>query len=124
MIRFLADASLHHAIVSGCLRREPTLDFLSANDANLEGMADAEVLARAAGLLAEFSRGLDGRVSLIPLNPGPVQSQRGPPLDRCRAVQKQPADAGVRTLLRMPNGQQVGGACGQLAGARRIGRSA
>jgi hypothetical protein len=22
MIRFLADASLHHAIVSGCLRRE------------------------------------------------------------------------------------------------------
>jgi hypothetical protein len=30
MIRFLADASLHHAIVTGCVRREPALDFLSA----------------------------------------------------------------------------------------------
>lgn len=40
MIRFLADASLRDAIVSGCLRREPTIDFLSANDANLEGVPD------------------------------------------------------------------------------------
>jgi hypothetical protein len=48
MIRFLADASLHDAIVSGCLRREPTIDFLSANDANLEGVPDPEVLALAA----------------------------------------------------------------------------
>ena len=28
MIRFLADASLHDAIVTGCLRREPAIDFL------------------------------------------------------------------------------------------------
>jgi hypothetical protein len=45
MIRFLADASLHHAIVSGCLRREPAIDFLSAHEARLEGVPDAEVLA-------------------------------------------------------------------------------
>ena len=48
MVRFLADASLHHGIVSGCLRREPTLDFLSANDAKLEGVGDPDVLAFAA----------------------------------------------------------------------------
>src|SRR5580692_5250703 len=48
MIRFLADASLRDAIVSGCLRREPAIDFLSANDANLEGVPDPEVLALAA----------------------------------------------------------------------------
>jgi hypothetical protein len=48
MVRFLADASLHDGIVTGCLRREPTMDFLSANDADLQGVPDAEVLALAA----------------------------------------------------------------------------
>jgi hypothetical protein len=45
MIRFLADASLHGAIVAGCIRREPAIDFLSAHDAGLEGVPDLEVLA-------------------------------------------------------------------------------
>lgn len=48
MIRFLADADLDYAIVSGCKRREPAIDFLSANDANLEGVPDPTVLALAA----------------------------------------------------------------------------
>ena len=48
MIRFLADASLHHAIVSGCRRREPAIDFLSAHEAKLEGVPDPEVLTFAA----------------------------------------------------------------------------
>src|ERR1700722_16475251 len=48
MVRFLADASLRHAIVSGCLRREPTIDFLSARRAKLEGIPDPEVLEIAA----------------------------------------------------------------------------
>ena len=48
MIRFLADADLNFAIVSGCLRREPAMDFLSAKDANLEGVSDPEVLTLAA----------------------------------------------------------------------------
>ena len=47
MIRFLADADLKEGIVAGCLRREPTMDFLSANDAKLEGVPDPEVLALA-----------------------------------------------------------------------------
>jgi hypothetical protein len=48
MVRFLADASLHHAIVTGCVRRETGIDFLSAHSAKLEGMGDPDVLALAA----------------------------------------------------------------------------
>jgi hypothetical protein len=48
MVRFLADASLHDGIVSGCRRREPTMDFQSANEAMLEGVKDPDVLALAA----------------------------------------------------------------------------
>jgi hypothetical protein len=48
MVRFLADASLHHAIVTGSLRREPSIDFLSAQSARLEGIGDPDVLALAA----------------------------------------------------------------------------
>lgn len=48
MVRFLADASLHHAIVTGCIRREPAIDFVSANAAKLEGVRDPEILAMAA----------------------------------------------------------------------------
>src|SRR2546427_12615707 len=47
MVRFLADASLNHGIVSGCRRREPRIDFLSANEAKLENVPDPEVLALA-----------------------------------------------------------------------------
>ena len=47
MVRFLADADLNEGIVAGCLRREPTMDFLSANEASLEGVPDPEVLALA-----------------------------------------------------------------------------
>ena len=48
MVRFLADADLNHAIVKGCRRYEPALDFLSANEANLQGVPDPGVLAFAA----------------------------------------------------------------------------
>ena len=85
----------------------------------IEGENDAD---RDADLLARFAAGLEGvRVNLIPLNPGPIAAQRAPPLERCRAFQKRLADQGVRALLRMPHGQSIGGACGQLAGARRGG---
>jgi hypothetical protein len=47
-IRFQADADLRQAIVTGTIRREPSLDFRSANAAELEGMKDSEVLALAA----------------------------------------------------------------------------
>jgi 23S rRNA (adenine2503-C2)-methyltransferase len=77
----------------------------------IEGVNDAD---RDADALMEFSRGLDVRVNLIPLNPGPVKAQRAPSLAKCRAFQKRLADGGLRVLLRMPHGQLIGGACGQL----------
>jgi Domain of unknown function (DUF5615) len=40
--------NLNKAIVSGVLRREPSLDFLTAQSAGLRGMDDPEVLALAA----------------------------------------------------------------------------
>jgi 23S rRNA (adenine2503-C2)-methyltransferase len=70
--------------------------------------------------LAEFARGLEVRVNLIPLNAGPRKDQAAPPLAHCRAFQKRLADLGVRTLLRLPHGQGASGACGQLAGSRRL----
>src|SRR5438105_701977 len=82
----------------------------------IEGRNDADADADA---LADFARGLDVRVNLIPLNPGPEPSLRAPPLERCRAFQKRLADRGVRTLLRLPHGCSVGGACGQLSGGLR-----
>lgn len=48
MIRFMADADLNVSIAGGCRRRESSIDFLSANDANLEGVSDPDVLALAA----------------------------------------------------------------------------
>ena len=48
-VRFLADADLNKAIVSGVLRREPSVDFLTAHAAGLRRMTDPEVLALAAG---------------------------------------------------------------------------
>ena len=48
MIRYLADASLNHHIVLGCLRREPAMDFRSAVAADLAAMPDPRVLALAA----------------------------------------------------------------------------
>jgi len=47
-IRFQADADLNKAIVSGVLRREPSLDFQSAQIAGLRGLGDRAVLALAA----------------------------------------------------------------------------
>jgi 23S rRNA (adenine2503-C2)-methyltransferase len=82
----------------------------------IEGVNDS--LAQAERL-ASFAQGLDVRVNLIPLNPGPIAAQRAPPVAHCRAFQKRLADLGVRALLRLPHGQESFGACGQLAGSRR-----
>jgi hypothetical protein len=46
-VRFLADADLNRAIVSGVVRREPSVDFLTAQAAGLRGMNDLAVLTLA-----------------------------------------------------------------------------
>ena len=47
-IRFQADNDLRKAIVRGSVRREPELDFRTAQSARLDGLPDSEVLAIAA----------------------------------------------------------------------------
>jgi 23S rRNA (adenine2503-C2)-methyltransferase len=97
-----------------CIARAPRTVLLQWT--LIAGVNDRDSDATA---LAHFCEGLDVRVNLIPLNPGPIPTQRAPSLERCRSFQQKLLDSGVRALLRMPHGQQVGGACGQLAGARR-----
>jgi hypothetical protein len=47
-VRFQADADLNEIILRAVLRREPGIDFQSAQTANLPGRLDPEVLAIAA----------------------------------------------------------------------------
>ena len=47
-IKFQADNDLKRAIVSGVKRRQPAIDFQTAQDAQLDGMPDDDVLAFAA----------------------------------------------------------------------------
>lgn len=44
-IRFQADADLNQAIVRGTIRREPAIDFQTANQAGLSSLNDPDVLA-------------------------------------------------------------------------------
>lgn len=82
----------------------------------IEGVNDSDRHARE---LLAFCEGLDVRVNLIPLNPGPEEALRAPSMERIRAFQRTLRDAGQRAMVRLPHGQEIGGACGQLAGALR-----
>jgi len=48
LIRFQADADIHHQIVIAVRQREPTIDFASALDSKLQGLSDSDVLDLAA----------------------------------------------------------------------------
>ena len=47
-VLFLADYDFNGEIVDGLRRREPTVDLKSGSEAGLEGIADPEVLGKAA----------------------------------------------------------------------------
>ncbi len=85
--------------------------FAGLNDAP----ADAE-------LLHAWLAGVPARLNLIPANPGPDPRLQSPVPAAVWAFQKQLLDAGVRVMVRYPHGRDVGGACGQLAGAHRRAR--
>ncbi len=73
-----------------------------------------------ADLVAAWTRGLRCRVNVIPCNPGPDPKLRPPSPDRLDAFVARLSEHRVTTLVRRPRGRDVGGACGQLAGARRL----
>ena len=70
-------------------------------------------------LLATWLQDVPARLNLIPANPGPDPRLQSPSLESVRAFQRALLDRGVRTMVRYPHGRDVGGACGQLAGAHR-----
>jgi 23S rRNA (adenine2503-C2)-methyltransferase len=72
-----------------------------------------------ADLLAAWTRGIRCRVNVIPCNPGPDPALRPPTPERLEAFVARLSALGVTTLVRRPRGRDVGGACGQLAGALR-----
>jgi 23S rRNA (adenine2503-C2)-methyltransferase len=72
-----------------------------------------------ADLLADFTKGIRCRVNVIPCNPGPDPELRPPTPERLDAFVARLSSHDVTTLVRRPRGRDVGGACGQLAGARR-----
>jgi len=69
--------------------------------------------------LASWVSTIPCRVNVIPLNPGPDPSLRSPSPEAVSAFVARLSQHGVTTLVRRPRGREVGGACGQLAGARR-----
>jgi 23S rRNA (adenine2503-C2)-methyltransferase len=82
----------------------------------IAGRNDSE---RHADELVRFAAGLDVRVNLIPLNPVTGDGLRAPQMSDVRAFQTRLLTSGIRTMVRLPHGQEIGGACGQLAGALR-----
>jgi 23S rRNA (adenine2503-C2)-methyltransferase len=70
--------------------------------------------------LYALTAGLTVRVNVIPANPGPDPRLRPPSPARLEGFVKRLASLGVTTLVRRPRGRDVGGACGQLAGALRV----
>jgi 23S rRNA (adenine2503-C2)-methyltransferase len=81
-----------------------------------DGFNDADADADA---VAGFVAGLRCRVNVIPGNPGPDPALRPPSPERLDAFVARLSAHGVTTLVRRPRGRDVGGACGQLAGALR-----
>lgn len=69
--------------------------------------------------LADYVRGIRCRVNVIPCNPGPDPTLLPPSPERLEGFVARLSSRGVTTLVRRPRGRDVGGACGQLAGARR-----
>jgi 23S rRNA (adenine2503-C2)-methyltransferase len=70
--------------------------------------------------LAEYVAPFRCRVNVIPANPGPDPGLVSSTPERLDAFVARLVSHGVTTLVRRPRGRDVGGACGQLAGARRL----
>lgn len=82
-----------------------------------DALADAD-------LVADYVAGFRCRVNVIPLNPGPNPAQQPPSTGALDAFVRRLAERRVVTLVRRPRGRDVGGACGQLAGAARRAKAA
>ena len=104
---------LRDALLTAVPRNRRIMFQYTLFDGFNDSLADAD-------RLAEFVEPFRCRVNLIPANPGPDPTLVAPPRERFDAFVSRLASRGVTTLVRRPRGRDVGGACGQLAGARRL----
>jgi 23S rRNA (adenine2503-C2)-methyltransferase len=87
----------------------------------LNGVNDSEQNAReVVGLI----RGLNAKVNLIALNPGPEIPFSTPEDERVHAFQQTLIQAGIPTFIRRPRGRDIYAACGQLKRAEVVQLSA
>jgi len=105
-------AALHDALTRELPAGRRVLFEYVLFDGFNDAVADAD-------LVAGFVAGLRCRVNVIPSNPGPDPALRPPSPAQLDAFVARLSASGVTTLVRRPRGRDVGGACGQLAGALR-----
>ncbi len=102
---------------------EALLDALRADPERLhfieyvmfDGINDRDDDARR---IPELLRGVNARLNLIPHNPIAGSPLRASPPDRIEAFRRVVAEAGLRTMIRWPRGDDISAACGQLARIR------
>ena len=83
----------------------------------LNGVNDGEQNAReVVGLI----RGLNAKVNLIALNPGPEIPFSTPEDERVHVFQQTLIQAGIPTFIRRPRGRDIYAACGQLKRAEVV----
>jgi 23S rRNA (adenine2503-C2)-methyltransferase len=87
----------------------------------LDGVNDS---VENAGEVAALIKGLNAKVNLIALNPGPEIPFSTPEEQRVQAFQQTLIRAGIPAFLRRPRGRDIYAACGQLKRAEVVQISA
>jgi len=87
-------------------RERITFEYVLLNGVNDEVKHAREVVA--------LVRGIQAKVNLIALNPGPGIHFSTPSMDRVLAFQQVLIQAGIPAFVRRPRGRDIYAACGQL----------
>jgi 23S rRNA (adenine2503-C2)-methyltransferase len=113
-------------LLAACIRyiEKAPRDFVTFEYVMLEGVNDAPAQAKE---LVRLTQDVPCKFNLIPFNPFPGTSFRRPSDDAIQRFAAVLSAAGIVTTLRKTRGDQVDGACGQLAGrvedkTRRVAR--
>jgi 23S rRNA (adenine2503-C2)-methyltransferase len=91
-------------------------DFVTFESVMLDGVNDSIAQARE---LVQVTRDVPCKFNLIPFNPFPNSGFNRSPAQRVRAFQEVLIEAGLIATVRKTRGEDIDGACGQLAGRVR-----
>lgn len=104
----LKDALLNYPVQT---RHGITFEYVMINGVN-DSIAHAKKLVK-------FLHGLKAKVNLIPMNPHPGSTMIATDSEKMRDFQKYLTDRSIPAPVRYSRGQDVSGACGQLASKRK-----